>query len=76
MSGTAIPAKGMRDCPPLPEVVPENLPRGASGKVLLEDGCYFLVYGRENDIWYEGTLRVQSRSGHLFASGDLKGGAA
>jgi hypothetical protein len=71
MSDTAILAKGMPDCPPLPEVVPENLRRGASGKVLLDDGCYFVVYGREADIWYEGTLRVQSRSGQLFASGVL-----
>ena len=71
MSETDVLAKGMQDCPPLPEVLPEDSRRGASGKPLLADGCYFLAYGREIDIWYEGTLRVQSRSGRLFASGDL-----
>src|SRR5262245_52676551 len=37
----------------------------------LADGCYFLAYGNEVDVWYEGTLRVERRDGDTFASGDL-----
>jgi hypothetical protein len=35
------------------------------------EGCYFVAYGRGTDIWHVGTLRVESRAGQLFASGDL-----
>ena len=71
MSDTDDGAKGMQDCPPLPDILPEDSRRGTSGKPLLADGCYFLAYGRDVDVWYVGTLRVESRSGRLFASGDL-----
>lgn len=49
----------------------EESRRGAVGQRLLEDGCYFLAYGNDIDIWYQGTLRVSSRNGETFASGDL-----
>jgi len=54
-----------------PDVPLEEARRGAGGKTLLEDGCYFLAYGNDLDVWYEGTLRVSSRNGETLASGDL-----
>jgi hypothetical protein len=37
----------------------------------LAEGCYFLAYGNDVDVWYEGTFRVERRDGDTFASGDL-----
>jgi hypothetical protein len=34
------------------------------------DGCYFIALGNV-DMWYRGTLRVESRDEQVFASGDL-----
>jgi hypothetical protein len=55
--------------PPLPENLPGKPEPGAQPPLM--EGCYFVAYGSEVDIWYVGTLRVESRAGHLFASGDL-----
>jgi hypothetical protein len=38
---------------------------------MLADGCYVLAYGRDVDVWYQGTLRVECRDGATLASGDL-----
>ena len=64
-------AKEARVSPPLPGILAEDSRRDPGGKPLLAEGCYFLAYGNELDIWYEGTMRVQSRAGQLVASGDL-----
>lgn len=65
-------AMGMQDYPSLPEPLPDHSRRPTSGQRLLADGCYFAAYApRELGVIYQGTLRVDSRSGQLFASGDL-----
>jgi hypothetical protein len=65
-------ANGIQDHPPLPAVLPESSRRGASGTPLLADGCYFIAYGQADGfVWFQGTMRVESRSGTLSASGDL-----
>ena len=64
--------KGAQDYPPLPDGMSENSRRTTAGKALLADGCYFVAYGLDVDNFiYQGTLRVESRSGRLSASGDL-----
>ncbi len=64
--------RGMRDYPSLPEMLPEGRRRSASGEVALADGCYFVAYGLEGiDPFFVGTLRIDTRSGELAASGDL-----
>jgi hypothetical protein len=65
MSETEPLAKGGQDNPPLPE----NSRRPAD-KPVLTDGCYFIALGNV-DMWYRGTLRVESRDEQVFASGDL-----
>jgi hypothetical protein len=65
MSETELLAKGGQGYPPLPE----NSRRPAD-KPVLADGCYFIALGNV-DMWYRGTLRVESRDGQVFASGDL-----
>jgi hypothetical protein len=65
MSETEPLAKGGQDNPPLPE----NSRRPAD-KPVLTDGCYFIALGNV-DMRYWGTLRVESRDGQVFASGDL-----
>jgi hypothetical protein len=57
--------------PPLPEHLPEESRRAPTGSPLLADGCYFLAFGRGDTANVLGTLRVDSRSGRLFVSGDL-----
>jgi len=65
-------AKGMQDYPSLPEPLTDHPRRATSGQPVLADGCYFIAYApRELGVIYQGTLRVDSRSGQLFASGDL-----
>lgn len=57
--------------PPPPEAV--AMPRASSGDALLADGCYLLHYGflGVDRAKYEGTFRVESKTGQFFASGDL-----
>jgi hypothetical protein len=63
---------GQQDYPALPVVLPERVRHPAAGKPTLPDGCYFIAYGfAEFPPFYVGTLRVDSRSGELSASGDL-----
>jgi hypothetical protein len=57
--------------PPLPAHLPEESRRAPAGAPLLADGCYFVAFGRDDKANVLGTLRVDSRSGRLFASGDL-----
>jgi hypothetical protein len=70
MSGTEALAKGMQGCPPLPNSVSYSS-AGSDSKQQFADGCYFISYGRDVDIWYQGTLRVELRGGQVLASGDL-----
>jgi hypothetical protein len=50
-----------------------TMPRSAAGTPLLADGCYLLHFGLlgADQVTYEGTLRANSKTGQLFASGDL-----
>lgn len=57
--------------PPLPEHLQEESRRAQTGELLLADGCYFLAFGIVEAANVLGTLRVESRSGRLFVSGDL-----
>jgi hypothetical protein len=57
--------------PPLPDPLPDNARRDASGKRLIDDGCYYLAYSWHDTATYEGTLRIDSSASPLFASGDL-----
>jgi hypothetical protein len=68
---TDITARLRPNTPPPPEAV--VIPRSAAGAPLLADGCYLLHYGLlgADRADYEGTFRVDSRTGQLFASGDL-----
>lgn len=64
--------KGLQEYPPLPDVLPERSRHVAAGKALLADGCYFLAYAPSLlGVIYQGTLRVESRSHRLLASGDI-----
>ena len=65
MSETELLARGGQGYPPLPENS-----RRLADKPVLADGCYFIGLGNV-DMWYRGTLRVESRDGQVFASGDL-----
>jgi hypothetical protein len=65
MSETEPLAKGARGNPPLPENS-----RHPADKPVLPDGCYFIALG-DTVMRYWGTLRVESRDGQVFASGDL-----
>jgi len=65
MSDTEVLAKGTQHAPPLPE----NSWRSTDKRAVI-DGCYFIALGI-TDMWYRGTLRVESRDGQVFASGDL-----
>ena len=71
MSGPEVLAKGMQDCPPLPEYKPDRPAGEGASNLPLVEGCYFISYGRDVDLWYQGTLRVEQRDGQLLASGDL-----
>lgn len=57
--------------PPLPKHMPEESRRAPTGAPLLADGCYFVAFGLIDTANVLGTLRVDSRSGQLFVSGDL-----
>jgi hypothetical protein len=57
--------------PPLPERLHEESRRAQTGGLLFADGCYFLAFGLVDTANALGTLRVESRSGRLFVSGDL-----
>lgn len=57
--------------PPLPEHLQEESRRAHTGELLLADGCYFLAFGIAAAANVLGTLRVESRSGRLFVTGDL-----
>ncbi len=59
--------------PPLPEHLPEESRRAETSAPLLADGCYFLAFAHDalDTLRVLGTLRVDSRSGRLFVSGDL-----
>jgi len=62
---------GQHDYPPLPKALPEER-RSRSGNPALPDGCYFIACGFSGlPPVFVGTLRVDSRSGELSASGDL-----
>jgi hypothetical protein len=67
MTDTSVVANGMQDHPPLSEVLPET----SRSNLALADGCYFLAFGPVDFPNHLGTLRVDSRSGHLAASADL-----
>jgi hypothetical protein len=77
MMDTHILAKGIQDCPPLPEILAETSRCAPAGDERLADGCYSLCYGLLGDTEVipilTGTLRVDSRSGRLSASADLYG---
>src|SRR5262245_23738956 len=57
--------------PPLPEQLQQEAPGASTGAPLLTDGCYFLAFGLVDTANLLGTLRVESRQGRLFVSGDL-----
>lgn len=54
--------------------MPDHSRRATSGKPLLADGCYFIAYApREVGVIYQGTLRVDSRSGQVHEIGHAMG---
>jgi hypothetical protein len=71
--GVEVLARGIQDYPPLPEALPADRQRTPAGKPLLQDGCYLIYYALFGlDIpSHRGTIRVETRTGQLFASGDL-----
>ncbi len=59
--------------PPLPDSLPAPPRKNPSAPPPLADGCYLLEYASAGDgtIGYVGTLRVETKTGQLIASGDL-----
>ena len=64
-------AKGAWEYPPLPEQVSAAPRRAPADEVLLADGCYFVCFGVDGAPNLHGTLRIETRTGRLFASGDF-----
>ncbi len=63
--------EGCAGVPPLPEQVSAAPRRAPADEVLLADGCYFVCFGVDGPPNLHGTLRIETRTGRLFASGDF-----
>ena len=71
-NGTSQLPRNSRAPSPLPDPISVS-PQSSSGKPRLADGCYLISYQPRRPLTprYEGTIRVETKTGRLIASGDL-----